>query len=336
MDRRLVVAAAGGVLIADGGDTRWTTTGGVLDGRPGCALIDGRRPDRILIGSYRGGLVLSEDGGERFEPTGVDEIEPESVTALAVDPTDPDRLYAGTEPSRLYISEDGGHRWSAVDGLETVPSADTWSFPPRPDTHHVRWIEPDPNESRRLYIGIEAGALVVTPDGGESWIDRPSGSRVDNHTMATHPDAPGRVYAAAGDGYAESTDRGASWQPVQQGLDHRYVWGLAVDTGDPDTVVVSAARGATSAHREPGESYLYRRTGDTDWCRLDNRGVPTGHGHRRAVLVAGPSPGEFYAATVEGVYRSTDAGDAWHRLPIEVPEAIQGALPRGLDVCDRP
>lgn len=333
MTKRIVLATASGVLVADGEGTDWEPISHRLTGRPGCVLLDGRREDRILVGCYEGGLHLSEDGGDHFEQIRNGSIRPESVTSLAVDPVNPDRLYAGTEPSQLYRSDDGGESWSAIPGLDEVPSAARWSFPPRPDTHHVRWIEPDPNDPERLYLGIEAGALVVTPDGGETWIDRPNGSRIDNHTLATNPKAPGKVYSAAGDGYAESVDFGASWVEHHEGLDHGYVWGLAVDPEDPDTVVISAASGASNAHREPGESYLYRQTGSTAWERLDGRGVPTGPGHRRAVLSAGQTSGEFFAATDDGIFQSTDAGQSWEELDIEVPGRLKGDLPRGLGVC---
>ena len=43
----------------------------------------------------------------------------------------------GTEPSALFISEDSGETWERREGMEKLPSANRWSFPPRPDCHHV-------------------------------------------------------------------------------------------------------------------------------------------------------------------------------------------------------
>jgi len=159
-------------------------------------------------------------------------------------------------------------RPSSESGADRGPlRVRVWSFPPRPDTHHVRWIEPCPADPERWFVGVEAGALVVTPDGGETWVDRPEGSRRDNHALATHPDAPNLVYAAAGDGFAESGDRGDSWRVVDRGLDHGYVWGLAVDPGDPETALVSAASGAgrrTAAARRTS-------TDDLGWRQSERR-----------------------------------------------------------------
>jgi photosystem II stability/assembly factor-like uncharacterized protein len=118
------------------------------------------------------------------------------------------------------------------------------------------------------------------------------------------------VYSAAGDGYAESTDGGESWQEAMEGLDHRYCWSVAVDPADPDTRVMSAASGAYRAHRSgSAESYCYRRTGDGPWERISDE-LPTGEGVLRAVLDSGGED-EFYALNSEGLYRSTDAGATW-------------------------
>ncbi|MFC5134800.1 MULTISPECIES: WD40/YVTN/BNR-like repeat-containing protein [Haloferacaceae] len=318
-----------------------TDTGRVenrLDGRRvECVAVHRDVPERVFAGTFDDGLYRSVDAGESFEriaatTLGPDGTGPDAVTALAVSPHDPAEAWVGTEPSRLYRTADGGTSIERVAGLTDVPSASEWSFPPRPNTHHVRWIETCPDDPDRWYVGIEAGALVVTSDGGDTWTDRPPGSRRDTHTIATHPDAPDRVYVAAGDGYAESDDRGESFEVVSEGLDHGYVWGLAVDPGDPDRVLVSAASGANAAHRR-GDAYLYRRQGRTDengdaaaWERLDDRGVPTGEGTYRAVLASGTDDGEIWVLADHGLHRTKDGGDRFDRVSTALPEAVPRAL----------
>jgi hypothetical protein len=134
-------------------------------------------------------------------------------------------VYAGTEPSAVFRSDNGGDSWVDLAGLRALPSADTWSFPPRPQTHHVRWIEADVSVADRVFVAIEAGALVRTFDGGRTWRDRVRGGPYDTHTALTHPRAPGRIYSAAGDGYFETPilgtrgDRGAG-SASAQGFSH--------------------------------------------------------------------------------------------------------------------
>jgi len=287
-----------------------------------CVAAAPERPGRVFVGTVDAGLRYSTDGGDSWT-TGLDTDD--RVTAVTVSPHDPDVIWAGTEPSRVYRSTDGGDSWSERPGLQDLPSASRWSFPPRPDTHHVRWIAVDPTDPDRLSVAIEAGALVRTDDAGEHWEDHPDGARRDNHTLGTHPDAPERVYTAAGDGYAESRDRGDTWSFPQSGLDHRYVWGLAVGA-DPDDVVVSAATGARDAHSTEGESYVYRRT-DDGWERAMS-GLPDPDGLARAVLAA--HDGRFYALTNHGLFASED-GTAWSALDLAWPDEYR-QLPRGLAV----
>ncbi|QZP37024.1 WD40/YVTN/BNR-like repeat-containing protein [Halobaculum magnesiiphilum] len=304
-----------------------------LDGRAlECVAVHPAAPDRVFVGTFESGLWRRTDGGETFERVGGDAIEQDAVTAAAVSPNDSDVVWAGTEPSRVYRSTDGGDTWTHRDGLVDLPSSDGWAFPPRPHTHHVRWIEPDPHDPGHLYVAVEAGALVTTADGGETWRDRVPGSRRDTHSMATHPDAPDRAWGAAGDGYAETADGGETWCHPQTGLDRTYCWSVAVDAGDPDRVLVSAARGAHEAHSAASaETYVYRRVGDADWERLDGRGLPLGEGVTRPVLAAG-DPGAFYALSNRGLYRTTDAGDSWDEVAVDWPDRIADLTARGLVV----
>jgi hypothetical protein len=69
-------------------------------------------------------------------------------------------VYAGTEPSALYISNNGGDSWEKMESLNKLPSSKSWSFPPRPWTHDIRWIEPDANNPDYVFAAIESGALV--------------------------------------------------------------------------------------------------------------------------------------------------------------------------------
>ncbi|WIV65708.1 WD40/YVTN/BNR-like repeat-containing protein [Natrialbaceae archaeon AArc-T1-2] len=311
----------------------WETTPR-LEGRDlECVSVSPAAPDRIFVGTFESGLYRSTDGGDSFESIG-SSIGESAVMSLAISPHDPDVVYAGTEPSRIYRSRDGGDSWDRLEGLSDLPSEPEWYFPPRPQTHHVRWIEVDPFDPERLYVGIELGALVVSEDGGESWRERPPGSRRDNHSLATHPDHEGRVYSAAGDGYAESDDGGESWEHPQDGLEHTYCWSVVPDPGDPDRVLVSAASGARSAHTpERADSYVYRKSGGR-WEHLEDRGLPTGEGVVRAVFATTGEPGEVVAVTNRGLFRTDDFGDDWTRLSVEWGDDLERQTPRGLAVVD--
>src|SRR5262245_52827389 len=217
------------------------------------------RPERLYCGTFDQGLWRSDDAGASWRPVGAG-IESPAVTAVAVGRDGV--VWAGTEPSTLYRSEDGGERWQKRPALADLPSAPTWSFPPRPWTHHVRWIAPDPAAPDRIFVGIELGGVMRSLDGGATWEDRKPGSQHDAHTLAAHAAAPGRLYEAAGGGFAETRDGGQSWRRHDDGLKWRYLWGLAVDPADPDCLLVSASPGPREAHdRGTARAAMHRRIG---------------------------------------------------------------------------
>lgn len=330
----------GPVVVAREGDT-WRATASLHERSASCVAVDPGRPERVYCAAGRG-VWRSDDAGESWRRV-FEGLPGDSVTSLAVSAAERAGAfgvaYVGTEPSAVFRSEDGGETWRRCEGLSELPSSREWSFPPRPETHHVRWLEPDPHQPGRLYVAIEAGALVRldrSPDGGARWRDRVPGGPYDTHQLAIHPDRPGRLRSAAGDGFYESDDGGDSWRRSEAGLAFRYCWSVAVDPGDPETVVLSAAPGPMQAHaRDHAESAVFRRRGSGPWHEV-RAGLPEPKGQRAGLVATHPGePGIFYLATDDGLYRSSDAGATWRRLEVAWPEGHRsGARVNGLVVAE--
>lgn len=337
-----IYAATGDALaVARKRNGHWATELQLMDRRTQCVAVDPLRPEVVYCGTFGQGLWKSEDAGATWAPVG-EGIPHGEVMAVAVSSLersgDNGVVWAGTEPSRLFRSIDGGKSWQERPALPELPSAPTWSFPPRPWTHHVRWISPDPNVAERLFVGIELGGVMRSEDAGLTWEDRKPGSQHDSHTLRTPRLAPGHVYEAAGGGFAESFDGGTTWQGADEGLPWHYLWGLAVDPADPTTLVVSVSPSARAAHHGPqwAESTIYRRTGSGQW-QPANLGLPEPRGTHAYVLAAHDAePHTFYAAPHQGdLYRSADAGATWERLAIW-PAGYQPRDVAGLVVVDLP
>jgi len=100
---------------------------------------------------------------------------------------------------------------------------------------------------------------------------------------------------------------------------------VAVHPDDPDTVVVSAARGARSAHSTTGESYVYRTSGD-GWARAMD-GLPGPDGLARAVLATDDDG--VLALTNHGLFRAAE-GAVWEQVGSWT--AAYDQVPNGLAV----
>lgn len=283
--------------------------GSRLDGkRPTCLAADPRVAGRVWCGTSRGGIFRSDDGGETWRSQGLVE---QRLMSLAASSTEPDVVWVGTEPSEVWRSEDGGESWARTSALTALPSSGSWAFPPRPDTHHVRWIACHPREPGRLWVAVEAGALVSTTDGGQSWRDRLPGGPYDTHELAVHPDAPDTLRVAAGDGYFESFDGGSTWERPRRGLEVGYLRSIAIDPGDPGVVLVSASSGPRTAYvTGTGNGRLYRRTGAGDWERVVH-GWPREPSTIAPLLLAGSKAGELWAADERGLHHADDGGVSW-------------------------
>lgn len=301
-----------------------------------CVAADPRHPERIYVGTEDRGLWRSTDGGRTWVPASGGVVGP-NVTAVATAAgTDgrPGAVFAGTEPSAVFRSTDGGETWQELRTFTRLPSARTWSFPPRPKTHHVRWIAADPHDARRVFVAVEAGALVHTEDGGDSWIDRTPDGPYDTHTLALHPLAAGRLYSAAGDGYYESRDGGRSWQSPDAGLRHGYLFGVAVDPADPEAVVVSAASGPGRAYTAAAAStYVYMRKGNGAWTPV-LEGLPEPRGTTISVFATHRDrPHVIYAANNRGLFVTRDAGARWEVLDVPWPEPFREQHVQGLVIA---
>ena len=311
---------------ADGSGARGTPElrdAGDLRGRgPTCLAATG--DGRVWCGTAGDGVWVSEDGGRGWSAAGLDGAR---LMALTADATRPDRVWAGTEPSGVWVAEAGPGSWRERGGLLELPSSDTWSFPPRPDTHHVRWIACHPHEAGRIWVAIEAGALISSEDDGRTWRDRVEGSPYDTHELALDPRRSEHLRVAAGDGYFESPDGGVTWTSPMDGLEVGYLRSVAIDPGDPEVVVVSASSTARTAYAAgSGDGRVFRRAGAGRWERVVD-GWPEPPSTIAPLLRPDPAGG-LLAADERGIHRSVD-GVSW-RLLAAYPEAPGWV--RGLEV----
>ena len=299
----LFVATGDAIVRVDGGQAET-----VLEQEGAqCVALDLRNPGRMLAGCRGGGVFESEDGGDGWSDAGLPSTD---VFSVAYSPAD-GAAYAGCEPSALWVRRNG--EWEELSALRELPSAPTWSFPPRPWTSHVRWIAPSPHDANLVLAGIELGGLMRTTDGGATWQDHRPGAQPDVHSLAWHPAEPGRAYESGGGGSAWSHDDGETWERADEGRDRHYTWALAVDPADPDCWFVSAAPGPFEAHgTRPARAALYRWRGGGPWEELD-LGLPRPL-ETMPYALAATGDGLVVALRDGRLFASDDQGESWSPL----------------------
>ena len=289
-------------------------------------VVPGTR-SHLYVGAASGGVWKSINHGTTWTPV-FDEQPNLSIGDIALAPSDPLEVWVGTGEANnrnsspwgqgVYHSSDGGKRWR-LTGLE--------------DTKHIGRIVIHPSDPDRVWVAAlghlfgpnEERGVYRTTDRGDSWekvlhIDENTGF-VD---LAMDPSDPAILYAAAyqrqrrafgfigggpGSGLYKSTDGGDSWRELTDGLPEgdKGRIGLAVSKRNPALVmaVVEAEDGGIFKSVDRGETWervneLNQRPMYYSQLRIDPNDDET------VYLVAG------------AIHRSTDGGDTFTALPMEI------------------
>lgn len=291
--------------------------------------VDPQNEKQIYAATGDHGLWRTQNGGEHWKRVGENSVlASENITAVVVSPirrVDGESVvYVGTEPSRLFYSKDAGESWIEFTGIQELPSKANWRFPPRPETHYVRWITPSYSNKEHLALSIEAGAVLHTNDHGQTWQDRANGSPIDVHTLLSHPKKPGYLYAANGDGgsnpqkaYAESPDGGQTWDYKSNGIEeHPYLYNMVLNSNEPEECLVSASKNASQAHRKPRYSTVYRKIKEKAWTEIAE-GLPRAGAYTHHLAEDPSTAGAYYAMNNYGIYYLPFGKDHWEKLKIE-------------------
>lgn len=310
----LYLATERGVSVIRGEGEQWAGATSLRQSKVACVLADPFDPNVAYCGTFGEGLFKTTDAGASWAACA--SLAESRITALAADRAG--QIYAGTEPSSMVRSADGGATWEPLAALSGHPGSQRWSFPPRPFTHHVKSILPDPTRPGELHIAVEAGALLRSAQGVTSWLGPVESAPMDTHRLAADPAEPMRLFAAAGDGFFESDDDGLTWRRSQDGLHDFYCWCAAISPSPSRTLLVSAAHSALGAHYvQFANAAVYRREAGSRWQRIES-GLPEAKGRRAAVIAAKKSAsGEFFLSTEGSVFLSADDGKHWDEVAIE-------------------
>jgi photosystem II stability/assembly factor-like uncharacterized protein len=309
---RLYVGTIGEGLFrsADGGETFARACEGMfVECHVRALAVHPHDPRTLYLGSELG-LFRSTDGADHWARV-ESPVNDRQVWSILLSPHDPDRILVGTCPSRLFRSADGGRTW-------TEAAADLVRECPRIMAARVTTLAADPGVPDVFWAGVEIGGLQRSRDGGRSW--QPVGrglSSQDIHGLALIADQPGRMLASTNNDLNISEDQGETWQPrgIGRSLPWSYYRGMLQPIGHPQVVLLGIGDGP------PGSVGAVARSvdGGRTWqeARMPGRANST----IWTFACHAAASGLVYAASVSGeVYRSTDTGASWEKLPREFGE----------------
>jgi hypothetical protein len=196
-------------------------------------------PDVVYAGVEPAALFRSDDGGGSFRLVrGLWDHPHRSqwhpgggglcLHTVLVHPDDPARLLVAISAGGVYLSDDAGGTWRASNAgivATFLPGAPIPEF-----GQCVHKVARDAGDPERLYLQHHDG-IYRSDDGGGSWVAMTSIGGVDfGFPVVAHPRRPdtayllplaGAEYRCTPDGRCtvwRTTDAGASWSPLTNGL----------------------------------------------------------------------------------------------------------------------
>jgi len=165
-------------------------------------------------------------------------------------------------------------------------------------------------------LTAQARWSAVGPDGG------------DARSFAAVPGQPHHLYLGTTNSWLyESLDGGASWHRLSKldASDDLILDHIVVDAANPSTVFVAAWK-----LDQPGGGLWVSRDGGRRWSAVEGlRGQSI-----RAFAQAPSNPAVLFAGTLEGVFRSTDAGATWAQISPPGSQEIHEVESLAIDPTD--
>ena len=236
----------------------------------------------------------------------------DAIVVIALHPSNPNIFYVATN-DYIYKTRDGGQNW------ENLSRGMSFS--------RVISMAIDPAYPATVYAGTKGDAVYKSYDGGQRWISQRNGiDSVDVSSVVNQfvfdPSDNTHLLAATTMGVFESTDGGDSWKKRMDGMKEvLMVFALGRDPTRPWILYAGTSGGVYKTMNRAAR-----------WEKVNNGLVsPDVRSSSRALgvtaLAVDPfQPDTVYAATLNGLYKSTNAGGQWTRIAESLPDQMISAM----------
>jgi photosystem II stability/assembly factor-like uncharacterized protein len=229
---------------------------------------------------------------------GCDRSDP--IVVIQLHPKNPDIIYIATN-DYIYKTRDEGQTWTNLSrGMS-----------------HSRVISMaiDPVYPATVYAGTKGDAVYKSHDGGQRWASMRAG--LDDATITSvvnqfvfDPADSQHIFLATTMGVFETKNGGESWTKKMEGMKEvLMVVTLGMDPTRPSVLYAGTSGGVYKSIDQAGH-----------WEQVNNGLVPpdmvkTSRALNVTSIHVDPyEPDTVYAASLAGLYKSTDAGNSWKRI----------------------
>ena len=317
------------ILFAGTTEGLWKSTDGGANWRrltPADWIVNGlvvsaSAPDRLILGTQKLGLLVSEDGGEHFHAAN-DGFNHRRIVALALDSAHPSRVLAvlADAPEPLLATDDGGQTWKplgpglrmeSLRGIYASPNGWWAAFERgglmRYDAGRGTWVP----------AGMLVGDIQPLAEPSEPILQRKQSAQPARPTAPKAPAGPRPLrtvvddmtfsesawYAATEEALLVSRDQGSTWRAVPFGLLSLPTRSVRVSS-DGQRLWAVSLRGI-----------VYSLDGGATWAWRD---LPADAGGALHLDAADDST--FFAIGSRALYFSWDSGHSWRKAGNGIPQ----------------
>lgn len=350
MRDRLLVGTRKGLFVFDRGGNasgaKWEQRSASFVGDPVTMVLsdprDGTLYAALDLGHYGPKLHRSEDEGVSWAEIGVPEYPKGSDKALKIiwclegaGADRPGSLWAGTVPGGLFRSDDRGESWKLDVGLWENPEREKW-FGGGFDDPGIHSVCVDPNDSRRIVLGVSCGGVWISEDEGASWTcstagmyaeymppeRREDGSIQDPHRIVQCRSAADVLWAQHHNGVFRSTNKGASWEEVTP-PPSKFGFAAAIHPVDPNTAwLVPLVKDECRVPVDGKVVVTRTRDGGQSFDVLCN-GLPQANAYdvvfRHGFDIDASGDVLAMGSTTGSLWLTADQGDSWKTLSKHLP-----------------